>query len=133
MTTTDRTSTTRSTTDTPAEGIAQTARSVADSVATTVAGAAGEVSARVPEVAQTARDAFVETNRMVQQGSDQTLKILGAASIGMATGLLLGGANRILVVLAMVPAALVGATLVERGDGTTGTVGTRSSAPTARS
>ena len=128
MTTTDRTSTTRSTTDTPAEGIAQTARSVAD----TVAGAAGEVSARVPDVAQTARDAFVETNRMVQQGSDQTLKILGAASIGMATGLLLGGANRVLVILAMLPAALVGATLVERSDGTVSNA-TRSSTTTGRS
>ena len=79
------------------------------------------------------RDAFAETNRMVQQGSDQTLKILGAASIGMATGLLVGGANRILVILAMVPAALVGATLVERGDGSTSGAGTRSTTPTARS
>jgi len=129
MTTTDRTSTTKSTADTSGEGIAQTARNVAD----TVAGAAGEVSARVPDVAQTARDAFVETNRMVQQGSDQTLRILGAASVGLATGLLLGGANRVLVILAMLPAALVAATLVERGDGTVSTSGARSTTATGRS
>ena len=129
MTTTDRTSTTRTSTEPSAEGIAQTARNVAD----TVAGAAGEVSARVPEVAQSARDAFAETNRMVQQGSDQTLRILGAASVGLATGLLLGGANRLLVVLAMVPATLVAATLVEREDGTISASGSRSTATTARS
>jgi hypothetical protein len=121
MTTSDPTST-RSTSETDSEGIVQTARSMVDSVA----GAAGEVSARLPEVAQTTRDALAETNRMVQQGSDETLKVLGAASIGMAAGLLVGGANRLLVVLSLLPAALIGATLVERGDGTVRGTGPRS-------
>ena len=94
------------------QGVAQTARQVAD----TVAGAAGEVSARLPEVATTTRDAFTEANRMVRAGSDGTLKIGGGFSIGLALGLLLGGANRILVVLALIPAGLIGATLVERAE-----------------
>ena len=130
MTTTDRTSSNAANRAADSgEGIAQTARSVAD----TVAGAAGEVGARLPEVAQTTRDAFAETNRMVQQGSDQTLKVLGAGSIGLAAGLLIGGANRLLVVLAMLPAALIGATLVERSE-TGPTSGTqRSGSSTARS
>lgn len=92
------------------QGVMDTARQVADSVA----GAAGEVSARLPEVASTTRDAFTEANRMVRSGSDQTLKITGAFSIGMAVGLLLGGANRLLVVLALIPAGLIGTTLIER-------------------
>jgi len=95
------------------EGLSQTARTVAENVA----GAAGEVGAKLPEVAQSTRDAFTEANRMVQGGSDQTLKLVGATAIGLAVGLLLGGANRILVVLAMLPAAVIGATLVERMDG----------------
>ena len=114
MTTTDHPTTKG--TQTEADGIAQTARNVADNVGA----AAGEVSARIPEVAQSTRDALTEANRMVQGGSDETLKLVGATAIGLATGLLLGGANRILVILAMLPAALIGATLVERMDrGTT--------------
>ncbi len=114
MTTADQT-TTRTTTRTTTEdgdGIAGKARTVAD----TVAGAAGDVSARLPEVAQSTKEAFNEANALVHRGSDETLRVLGAASIGLAVGLLLGGANRLLVVLAMVPAALIGATLVERAD-----------------
>ncbi len=94
------------------QGVVQTARQVAD----TVAGAAGEVSARLPEVASTTRDAFTEANRMVRSGSDQTLKLAGSFSIGLAVGLLLGGASRILVILALIPAGLIGSTLIERAD-----------------
>ena len=138
MTTTDRTSSSSSTTssgsktgrsDDSAQGIGGAAKTVAD----TVAGAAGDVSARLPEVAASTRDALAETNRMVQQGSDQTLRVLGAASIGLATGLLLGGANRLLVIAAMLPAALIGATLVERSEAETTGIGSRTGATAARS
>lgn len=112
--------TARSTSTKPDEGVAQTVRNVADSVA----GAAGDVSARVPEVAQSTREAFTEATRMVQRGSDQTLRVVGAASIGFAAGLLVGGANRLLVIASLIPAALIGATMVERTDG--GTDATRS-------
>jgi phosphoglycerate dehydrogenase-like enzyme len=117
MTTTDRPTTTgsKSTSATP-DGIAQTAAQTARSVADSVAGAAGEVGARIPDVAQGTREALTEANRMVHRGSDQTLKLVGAGSIGLATGLLIGGAPRLLVVMAAIPAALIGATLVERMD-----------------
>jgi hypothetical protein len=82
-----------------------------------VANVAGEVSARLPEAASTTRYAFEEANRMVRTGSDETLKIVAATSIGFASGLFLGGAPRILVLAALLPAGLVGATLVERMDG----------------
>lgn len=102
----------RRTTKTQDDGVAQTVRNVADSVA----GAAGEVTARVPEVSRSTREAFTEANRLVQGGSDATLRLVGAASIGFAAGLLIGGANRILVIASLVPAALIGATMVERAD-----------------
>jgi hypothetical protein len=83
----------------------------------TVAGVAGEVTARLPEAASTTRDAFDEANRIVRAGSDETLKIVAAASIGFASGLFLGGAPRILVIAALFPAGLAGAALMERSDG----------------
>jgi hypothetical protein len=92
------------------ERISTTARQVAD----TVAGVAGEVSAKLPEAAGTTRDAFQEANRMVRAGSDETLKVVAAFSVGFAGGLLLGGAPRALVIAALVPAALVGSEFVDR-------------------
>ena len=98
------------------EGVAQTARQVAGTVAGAAAGAAGEVGARLPEVASGTRDAFTEANRMVRSGSDQTLFVACSFSIGLALGLLLGGANRLLVILSLIPAGLIGTTLIERLD-----------------
>jgi hypothetical protein len=101
----------------PMARLSTTARQAAD----TVAGAAGEVAARFPEAANTTRDAlgeanraFQEANRMVRAGSDQTLKVVAAASLGFAGGLLIGGANRLLVIAALVPAALVGSEYFQR-------------------
>jgi hypothetical protein len=92
------------------ERISTTARQMAD----TVAGVAGEVSARLPEAAGTTREVFQEANRMVRAGSDETLKVVAAFSVGFAGGLLLGGAPRALVIAALVPAALVGSEFVDR-------------------
>ena len=94
----------------PKERLASTARQAAD----TVGGVAGEVAARLPEAANTTRDAFDEANRLVRAGSDETLKVVGAASLAFATGLLFGGANRFLVIAALVPAALIGSEYVQR-------------------
>lgn len=82
--------------------------------ADTVAGAAGEVAARLPEAAASTRDTFTEANRLVQSSSDETLKVVGALSVGFAAGLLIGGAPRILVIAALAPAALIGTTVIER-------------------
>ena len=120
--------TAETTADQAADGIAETARTVAAGVAD----AANDVGARLPEVAQSTRDALTEANRMVHSGSDETLKLVGALSVGLAVGLLVGGANRILVILATVPAALIGATLVERMEGTATTAG-RGSTTSSRS
>lgn len=83
----------------------------------TVAGMANDVTARIPEAASTTRGAFEEANRMVRSGSDETLKIVAGTSIGFASGLFLGGAPRVLVLAALIPAGLAGTALMERMDG----------------
>lgn len=92
-----------------------TTRQIND-LADSVAGAAGDMTARIPEVAQGTRDAIAEANRMVRGGSDRTLKLVGAGAVGFAVGLLVGGANRLLVVLSLIPASLIAATLMQRID-----------------
>jgi hypothetical protein len=109
MTTTNSTRT-ESTAKSTARDVEQTSRNVAD----TVAGAAGEIGARIPEVAQSTQELMKDATRAVQRGSDPTLQLVGAMSIGLAVGLLAGGANRILVLLSLIPGALIGATLLER-------------------
>jgi len=94
--------------------IGETARQVAGAAGTmagTVAGVAGDVGARLPDAAN-------EATRLVRSGSNDTLKAAGALSIGFALGLLVGGAPRVLVLAALVPAGLIGSTLLERMDGT---------------
>jgi ABC-type transporter Mla subunit MlaD len=117
------TTTTTSTSDTAGDArdrIATTAQQAAD----TVAGVAGEMTARLPEAANSTKEALAEANRMVRSGSDETLKIVGALSLGFGGGLLVGGANRLLVIVALAPAVFVGSALIERmnaaGTGRTG-------------
>jgi hypothetical protein len=83
----------------------------------TVAGVANEVTSRLPEAATTTRDALDEANQMMRARSDESLKVVAAASIGLASGLFLGGAPRVLVVAALIPAGLAGTALMERMDG----------------
>ena len=136
MTTTANTGAPGSTDEGGNDRLATTARQAADTAqkaADTVAGVAGEVTARFPEAASTTREAFQEANRMVQSGSDETLKVVGALSLGFAGGLLIGGANRLLVIAAAVPAAFVGSALIERMNAaTTGKGSASSSRPVQR-
>ena len=83
-------------------------------VADTVAGVAGEAGARLPDAAST-------TRRRVPGGEPAGPGRLrrdaqGRRCIGgrLRGGLLFGGANRLLVIAALVPAVVTGATLVER-------------------
>ena len=80
----------------------------------TVAGAAGDLTARIPEFAEGTREALTEANRIVQGESDQTLQLVASGAAGFALGLLVGGANRLLVLLALAPAAVIGMTLAQR-------------------
>jgi hypothetical protein len=90
--------------------IVRTTRDVADTVATV----AGDVSARLPDAAAGTGKAFSDARRLAQTGSDDSLRLVGAMSVGFAVGLLVGGANRLLVIAALIPTGLIATTLAER-------------------
>ena len=93
-------------------GPAQTAKAVAGNVGNV----ANEAVARLPEATQATRQAVEEANRAIQSGSDEALMAGTTLSVGLALGLLLGGANRLLVILALIPAAAMGFTLLDRSQ-----------------
>jgi hypothetical protein len=92
--------------------------SSATGAAATAAGAAataaGDVAARLPALTERSLAAFDDVNRRIESGADATLATGAAVSFGFAAGLLIGGANRILVALALVPVAMMGLTLLDR-------------------
>jgi len=98
---------------------AETSRSAAvgstvSEAAGTVRGAAGEAVARLPEMTATARSAIEDANRQMRSGSDEMLSVGSVLSFGFAMGLLIGGASRLLVAVALIPAAAMGLTLMDR-------------------
>jgi hypothetical protein len=82
--------------------------------AASVASATSDAAARLPDILEQGRAAFVGANRQVQAGSDQSLSIGTAVSFGFAVGLLIGGASRLIVAAAFVPVAMMGLTLLDR-------------------
>jgi len=105
-------------------GIADEARSATGQVRNAVEGALEQL----PGLMETARtgaehlpDAFErvrlgakETTATLQTLPDQTLQLLAAASIGMAAGLYLAGAPRLVTFAAIAPALIVGLAIVTR-------------------
>jgi hypothetical protein len=122
-------STSRSTTSSDAASAERSAGETAREVADSVIGAANEAVARLPEAANTAQVALADAGRTIRSGSDESLSAGTLVSVGFALGLLVGGAPRLLVLLALIPAAAMGLTLLDRQSGTaTGTAATRSTA-----
>jgi hypothetical protein len=88
---------------------------VADA-AGTIRSVATDAAERIPEVASATRSALVEVDRQVEAGSDEMLTVGTALSFGLAAGLLLAGANRVMVLSAFVPAAVLGLRLLDRSS-----------------
>ena len=107
---------------TGAAGAADSAREMAGSVMA----AAGDAVSHLPEAAATTRDALVDANRAIRSGSDESLSAGTLVTVGFALGLFVGGANRLLVLVALIPAALMGLTLMDRQN-----TGDRGSSKTA--
>src|SRR4029078_12280977 len=82
----------------------------------TIPPAAADAAERLPEVASATRSALVEVDRQVEAGSDELLTVGTALSFGMAGGLPVAGANRILVLSAFIPAAVLGLRLLDRSS-----------------
>lgn len=75
---------------------------------------AAEVATQLPSVAATTRDVMEQAAQSMETSTSETLMAGTTLSLGLALGLLIGGANRILVALALLPAAAMGATLLDR-------------------
>jgi hypothetical protein len=103
--------------DTEAESTAREIVSATREMATEVADKASSVAARLPEAAATTRGAVDEAARRMEASSDQMLAVGAALSLGLAIGMLVGGANRMLVALALIPATAMGFTLLDRTGG----------------
>ena len=96
------------------------AKDQARDVAANVRGAAETVASRLPEAAAQTRAAVDEAARRIETGSDEMLTAGTSLSLGLAIGMLIGGAPRLLVAVALVPAAAMGLTILDRNSRATG-------------
>ena len=111
---TDSTTTRKTAAADTADDAARSARETVGDAAETVRGVAADVAARLPDAAATTKSALVEADRQMRAGSDEMLSAGTTLAFGLAVGLLLGGASRLLVAMALVPAAALGLTLIDR-------------------
>jgi hypothetical protein len=68
----------------------------------------------VPEVARASRDFLDDAMKRIEAGSDQQVSAGVTLSLGLAIGMLVGGAPRIFVAAALVPVAAMGLVLMDR-------------------
>src|SRR5829696_5168643 len=94
-------------------GGATTSRPVQAAVAE-VRGAIDNVSRSVPDVARASRKSFDEMFRAIETGSDERVSAGVTLSLGLAIGMLLGGAPRLLILAALAPVAAMGLVLQDR-------------------
>jgi len=79
-----------------------------------VRGAIGSVASSVPEVARASRTSLTDAFRAIEGGSDERLAAGVTLSLGLAIGMLLGGAPRLLVLATLAPMAGMGMVLQDR-------------------
>jgi len=91
--------------------------STAQEAASRARAAATDVAEKVPEAVASAQVAVDDTARALNELPDQTLMLGAAFSLGVGVGLFLTGTNRLTVLLALVPAAAMAATLISRESG----------------
>ena len=75
---------------------------------------AGSAADRLPGAVASAQVAATETVQALDTLPDRTLVLGTTFSLGVGTGLFLSGSNRMLVLLALMPAVAMAATLVAR-------------------
>jgi hypothetical protein len=72
------------------------------------------MSRSVPEVARVSRGALDDALRAIETGSDERLSAGLTLSLGLAIGLMIGGAPRVLTAVALIPIAAIGMAMVDR-------------------
>lgn len=84
-----------------------------------VRGALQGVSRQMPEVARASRGAVDDLFRAIETGSDERVTAGVSMSLGLALGMLIGGAPRMLILLALAPVIASGLVLADRRTGRT--------------
>ena len=79
-----------------------------------VRGAIENVSRQMPEVARASRGAVDDLFRVIETGSDERVTAGVSLSLGLALGMLLGNAPRLLVLIALAPVVAAGLVLADR-------------------
>jgi len=79
-----------------------------------VKSAVDTVSRSVPDIARTSRSLMDDAMRAIERGSDERISAGVTLSLGLAIGMLIGGAPRLLTMLALVPVAAIGLVMVDR-------------------
>jgi hypothetical protein len=72
------------------------------------------VSRSMPDVARASRAAVDDLVHAIEAGSDERVSAGVTLSLGLAIGMLIGGAPRPLIALALAPVAIMGLTLADR-------------------
>lgn len=96
------------------DGVLAGAQDAADMVKTT----AERAAEKWPEAVAGAQTYARDTQRALEKMPNQGLVIGSSFSLGLGVGLFMTGANRLLVVLALAPAAAMAATLLARDEET---------------
>src|SRR5438093_10529316 len=122
---TSETTTARSTTTRPpgANGDEATGGNaeVAEAAMREVRNALQGVGRSVPEVARVSRTAVDDLVRAIETSSDERVTAGVSLSLGVAIGMLISGAPRLLIALALAPVAVMGLALSDRRAGRTRT------------
>ena len=79
-----------------------------------VRGAIENVGRSVPDVARASRSAVDDLFKVIETGSDERVTAGVSLSLGLALGMLLGSAPRLLVIIALAPVVAAGLVLADR-------------------
>jgi hypothetical protein len=82
--------------------------------------ALNDIGESLPDVARSSRALVGDAMRAIESGTDQGLTTGATLSLGLAFGLLIGGAPRLLVLGALIPAAAIGIQMMDRQRSTSG-------------
>jgi hypothetical protein len=75
------------------------------------------VARSVPDVARSSRTLMEDAMQGIERSSDERVAAGVTLSLGMAVGMLIGGAPRLLTALALLPVAAFGLVLMDRRGG----------------
>jgi hypothetical protein len=87
--------------------------------ATDIRDAVDGVARSVPDVARSSRILVEDAMQGIERSSDERVAAGVTLSLGLAVGMLIGGAPRLLTILALLPVAAFGLVLMDRRGTTT--------------